>query len=120
MRRLFCFGKQDYCDQETCIRECEFHDGSGCEYRKIETNADRIRAMSDAELAKALMKSNDAEVYIPFCKNTPECLEMLDCGEIPEERCLGCMMDWLRQPAEQTPPATMAEEKQHSGLIEED
>ena len=120
MRKLFCYGKKDFCDQAICSGACEFHDGSGCEYRKIETIADRIRSMTDEELAKWLMKANDGELYIKFCKETPECMEMLERYEIPEERCLGCMIDWLQQPAEPTPPATMTDEKEDSGLVEED
>lgn len=58
-------------------------------------NADRIRAMSDEELAKFLMKAHDCELHIPFCTNKPECHDDLDNGDIPEERCLKCMMDWL-------------------------
>ena len=88
---------------------------------KTITNADRIRAMSDKELAKALMKAHDGEVYIRFCKETPECVDLIERGDIPEERCLGCMMDWLLKPAEDLAPASMAEyEKQHSGLFEEE
>lgn len=57
--RLFCYGKADYCDKETCTGECEFHDGSGSEYRRIETNAERIRSMTDSELAEFLCSITD-------------------------------------------------------------
>ena len=64
--------------------------------RKQMTNADRIRAMSDEELAgfiKRLMFSD----FKPACKKStffsaehkPEC----------DEDCVLCIMDWLRQPA---------------------
>lgn len=116
MRKLFCYGKKDYCDKETCTGECEFHDGSGCEYRKTETRADRIRAMSDQELAAYWADTHDN-----FCQNKPECGEALNRDElIPEEWCVACALAWLRQPVEGTKPATMAtDEKQESGLLED-
>ena len=84
------------------------------------TNADRIRAMTDQELAKALMKANDGELYIRFCKETPECNELLESGEIPEEWCLGCMVDWLQRPVEESQlPVRFHLDKQESGLLEE-
>lgn len=64
------------------------------------TNADRIRAMGDEELAQVLILFNDLECCIPFCKNLPQCEELLGTEEgIPEENCRKCLLDWLRQPA---------------------
>lgn len=65
---------------------------------EIITNADRIRAMSNEEMAgfiKALMFSD----FKPACKKStffsaehkPEC----------DEDCVSCIMDWLRQPVEE-------------------
>lgn len=65
---------------------------------EIAINADRIRAMSNAEMArfiKALMFSD----FKPDCKKStffsaehkPEC----------DEDCVSCIMDWLHQPAEE-------------------
>ena len=52
------------------------------------TNADRIRAMSDEELAKFL--------HEPFCdKRTHEECTISYCGV-----CDQCVLDWLQQPAE--------------------
>lgn len=64
------------------------------------SNADSIRAMSNAEMAgfiKALMFSD----FKPACKKStffsaehkPEC----------DEDCVSCIMDWLRQPVEEEP-----------------
>ena len=62
------------------------------------TKADRIRAMTDEELAKLLYEIDG----LGYCKNLPECGELLDApGGIPEEKCIGCMLNWLRQPAEE-------------------
>ena len=56
---------------------------------KDRTNADRIRAMSDEELAKFMRK--------PFCdKRTDEECKISYCGV-----CDQCILDWLRQPAEE-------------------
>jgi hypothetical protein len=61
------------------------------------TNADRIRAMSDEELAEHLYYGFDLQ----YCHNYPECAVMLDTKEgIPEARCIGCVLEWLKQPAE--------------------
>lgn len=113
MRKLYCYGKQDYCDKAIC-NGCDVYDGSGAEYRKTETIADRIRAMSDQELADFLNKEHD------FCKNLPKCHEQLKTDElIPDQWCAACMLEWLRQPVDDTKPTTMTEEKQDSGLVEE-
>ena len=68
---------------------------------KIVTIADRIRAMSDEELANRMYRYHAGSDAIPFCKNLPECGKMMDEGsEIPDENCIGCMLDWLKRPAE--------------------
>lgn len=115
MRKLFCYGKQDFCDQAICSGACEFHDGSGCEYRKTETRADRIRAMSDEELANFMNEEHN------YCKNLPKCHEALNTDDlIPDHWCAACLLEWLQQPVEGTKPATMAtDEKQESGLLED-
>ena len=116
MRRLFCYGKRDYCDKETCTGDCEFHDGSGSEYRKIETNADRIRAMSDQELAAYWADNHDN-----FCPNKPECGEALNRdGLIPDAWCAACALAWLQSPAvEPAIPVRFYDDKQESGLLED-
>lgn len=70
-------------------------------YRPV-TNADRIRNMSDEEMAKWLIQMSEGDNRIKFCKSRPECNADLDEDrEIPQERCAECMLDWLRQPAEE-------------------
>lgn len=115
MRRLFCYGKQDYCEKDTCTGDCEFHDGSGSEYRKIETNADRIRAMNDEQLADFMNKEQD------YCKNWPKCMELLDHNElIPDNWCKKCLLAWLQKPVEEPQlPVRFHLDKQESGLLEE-
>lgn len=61
------------------------------------TNADRIRAMSDEELAD-MLQLESGEL---FCQNKKECGDLLDTEDgIPEEMCRACALEWLRQPAE--------------------
>ena len=65
---------------------------------QLPSRADRIRAMTDEELAKLLYEIDG----LGYCKNLPECGELLDTDTgIPEEKCIGCMLNWLRQPAEE-------------------
>lgn len=107
--------KKDFCYEEVCDRKCQFYDGTGSEYRKIETIADRIRSMSDQELAEFMNEEHN------YCKNLPKCEEALNTEDlIPDHWCVACLLEWLRQPVDGTKPATMTEEKQDSGLIEED
>ena len=66
------------------------------------TNADRIRAMSDEELAQNLWKFSDLDERISFCPNNPECDALLETEDgIPQEKCMGCLLAWLRQPVGQ-------------------
>ena len=58
---------------------------------RILTNADRIRAMSDEELAKYL--SNPCE-----CTVDPERDGYRECGN---DLCVKYLLEWLQQPAEE-------------------
>ena len=93
---------------KTCpVKRCETltYRGSTCATQRAkyglgdpQTNADRIRAMSDEELAEWL-NSFGGDFYCPTKK---ECLEMVDNDvAIPEEHCLNCVMEWLQQPAKE-------------------
>lgn len=58
----------------------------------LSTNADRIRAMSDEELAKFIsIQSDDC-----LCAGNPKC--DYHCGS---DSCLKVLLDWLQQPAEE-------------------
>lgn len=55
MKKFFCFGKKDFCENTDLCIECPHFADSGGEYRESPmTNADRIRSMSDEELAEFL------------------------------------------------------------------
>lgn len=81
------------------------------------TIADKIRAMTDEELA-AYWTDN----YDNFCQNKPECGAILDTeGCIPGEWCVRCALEWLRQPAEKPQlPFGIYDDRQESGLLEDD
>ena len=67
-------------------------DGWKCNYIPVPTNADRIRAMSDEELAKFL--SNDLKEPCDCCQ-----LAVFE-GACTETLCEDAMMKWLQQPVE--------------------
>lgn len=63
------------------------------------SNADRIRSMTDEELAAALYQMSDGDVY---CTNKPECGKMLNTDDgIPDEWCAQCLLNWLRKLVEE-------------------
>ena len=65
-----------------------------------QTNADRIRAMSDEELADAILETCLRE-GMPFCKNKLQCSQILDNGKtIPDEMCKQCLIEWLQSESE--------------------
>ena len=63
---------------------CEAFDMAIKAFKEPETNADRIRAMSDEELAKTI--SGDA-IY-PWCTEEEPC---------KYESCTDCVLAWLKQ-----------------------
>lgn len=68
-------------------------------YKKMQTNADRFRSMTDEELATALYQMLDGDVY---CTNKPECGKMLNTDDgIPDEWFAQCLLNWLRQTAKE-------------------
>ena len=54
---------------------------------KPQTNADRIRAMSDEELAKQFSHTSICEQKYPKCM-------------VAGEDCVECLLEWLKQPVE--------------------
>lgn len=78
------------------------------------TKGDHIRAMSDEELAK-LIHGVDS---LGWCKDLPECIEQG--ADISEEKCIGCALAWLQEPADVVGSCTAdLAEKEYSGLLEE-
>ena len=64
---------------------------------KEQTNADRIRAMSDEELAEWLVKQT---VYQESAWSEPSYLNFLTNRDDTKERAIKDTVEWLKQPAE--------------------
>lgn len=95
----YCKGKRQICENPTKCSGCRYFDFTGG-YNKTTTNADRIRSMSDEELAENLYWFCDLEERIGYCKNMPECEKLLETEDgVPEKKCIGCLLEWLKQPA---------------------
>ena len=63
------------------------------------TNGDKIRTLTDEQLAKII--NGLVEESGRFCGELPECVEDLNNDRlIPEERCQQCVLAWLREEAE--------------------
>lgn len=94
------------CDR--CVADCR-HERNPNEivakcgaFKAPQTNADRIRAMSDEELSQNINRLLEGEISIPYCRELPECDDDLERDVlIPLERCEQCVLHWLRQPAEE-------------------
>ena len=54
----------------------------------LQTNADRIRSMTDEELAEVLFGSCIEHIGVEECSH-------------PEEACKSCVLDWLRAESEE-------------------
>lgn len=107
MEKYFCYGKKDFCDSIDKCQFCKFFDGTGCadgelahsilsgifgedydldrlKEQKTQTNADKIRSMTDEELARVM------DMVCPpdtACNNGQQCIK--------------CWIDWLKQPAKE-------------------
>ena len=86
-----------YCATTACINPQysnigTAHYGQGVQKRII-TNADRIRSMSDEELA--------VQLALPYLAIPPWCSVHITCPYINEDPtpCDKCALDWLRQEA---------------------
>lgn len=83
-------GRGDGCD---VYHKC----GEDCIGYKPMTNADRIRSMTDEELANFLYRFNDIDEKVKFCTNKKVCIDLLDKGDtLPDEWCKECLLEWLK------------------------
>ena len=75
---------------------CAKHEDCGLFKPKPQTNADRIRSMTDEELAEFL----DREFWVlPNCK--PDAPQDQETGMCLIASCHNCWLDWLKQEAEE-------------------
>lgn len=83
--------KQEY--EEPCV---------GCVHDATEnyepmTQADRIRSMTDEELANFLYGFNDIDQKVKFCTNKKVCTDWLEKEDtLPDGWCKECLLEWLR------------------------
>lgn len=91
MKKFYCKGKKDFCeDYDRCLTNCRYFDGSGGGYRKVPmTNANRIQAMTDDELAWELMLWRCEAVARHHGISS----------EYPDTQ--KTILEWLQQPAEE-------------------
>ena len=96
---MACLHKNKLWDSRWCPVTCFYCTGEQartCKHNKA-THADRIRAMTDEELAEMLYCADS----LGWCKDLPECCSLLDTPDgVPEEKCKACLVKWLQQPAE--------------------
>lgn len=96
----------EYVDCRECDTECARADGNygytfcSCFTAKKPpmTNADRIRVMSDEELAEFLGKLD------PHCSDCPASSVCMGCSSTPPRDCAYWFEEWLQQPAEEAAP----------------
>ena len=86
---FYCNGKKDICECDILCADCKHYDNTGG--KKWQTNADRIRAMSDEELEEFIRKI--AIGYEPWCDR--------HCNMDGDGNCNLCLSKWLKQSAEE-------------------
>ncbi len=90
---FFCYNKDDYCDHSEDCGNCDvWVKGKGG--KEVPSNADRIRAMTDEELAGFLCKVNGC--YQANCPGAKLC-------KFGGGKANG-LKQWLQQPAEEGTP----------------
>ena len=76
-----------------CYDDGKCHYKGECGHKAPLTNADRIRAMSDEELA---------EQFVFMSTICEFCVKRKNCEEVPGYKyCMEGILDWLQQPAEE-------------------
>lgn len=94
---FYCNGKKGMCDNDELCDDCEFWDGTAG--KEINTNADKIRAMSDEELAtlvRGVIFSKECPSVDSDCE---KCFFREPC--FGDFELLGKEVEWLKQPAEE-------------------
>ncbi len=82
-----------------------FYEGTECDYFNHQvihaplTNADRIRAMSDDDMADTMCRNPIFTVCDAVCEGDCKAVDTLN--DTKEAVCKRTILDWLRQPAEE-------------------
>lgn len=62
------------------------------------TNYEKIRQLSEEEMAKYIFDLEMGLREIPYCQGNDRCSYLMDSGqEIPESMCTECVKKWLQQ-----------------------
>lgn len=97
MKKFFCFGKDDFCDDTNKCFTCDFCNCSGGEEREaIGTNADHIRSMTDEELAAALDGYGAYSVCDLVCGG--KCYAIASLEKTASQKCREIILAKLREP----------------------
>ena len=92
---------------ENCTKYDDCRTGSGLTWPcgayvpKSVTNADRIRAMSDEELASEMNQRSIPTICDIVCQG--DCKAIATLNKTRGEVCEEIIMEWLQQPAEEEP-----------------
>ena len=99
---FYCNGMKGICTEmktaRYCPMDCKFSDGTGGHH--VETNGDRIRAMSDEELAEFIVGNADEDEYA----SNEEGFELVNSRYFPVgyehrgETATENVLYWLKQP----------------------
>ena len=92
-----------YESQSRHLEPCISCDGTkmGDHYKRI-THGDKIRSMSDEEIAELLYQFESLSDELKFSKNKADCDKILNDGkEIPDNMCKGCLVEWLQSEVEE-------------------
>lgn len=97
--KFYCNGKQGICDCDILCADCNFFDNSGgkmVQGKEVQTNADRIRAMTDEDLAKLIVKHKPMHSW-------PDAVRKIYFGfeDHRKDNPVRAWLEWLQQPAEE-------------------
>ena len=68
------------------------------DWGKILSRGDRIRAMTDEQLALKILNEGGDGVAVGYCRNKGKCTGIdLENEEIPEAWCIECIKNWLKE-----------------------
>lgn len=86
------------CNNKSCsLGECDQPETCAA-YIPVITRADKIRSMSDEDLAKLISRSSIHDLCDIVCGG--DCNAVATFNKTSEQRCAEIVLDWLQQPAE--------------------
>ena len=68
------------------------------DWGKIQSRVDRIRTMTDEQLALKILSESGDGVAIGYCRNNGKCKDIdLENEAIPDAWCMECIKSWLKE-----------------------